>query len=253
MSLNQDKEKLMKKNKDQLADLVLKLQTDKLNIINDKLDVALVELATLKGQMESLKTENEKLESSLKITENTTNLLGKQIIQLERNFYKHQQYCRRDSVEISGIPLNIENEDLLANCIEVFKEVDVDISNDDVIACHRLKNKSRTIVKFTNRNQAEYILKNKKKLKSADLYGNDTKIFLGDSLCPYYKHLLWVAKSLYQQKIIAGFGSFHGSVSIKLRNDATSINILHMNDFKNQFPNFSFANYEYIKSSLSQP
>ena len=50
----------------------------------------------------------------------------------------------------------------------VFKKTGIEIDERDVQACHDLKEKERTIVKFDNRKDCLQILRVKKELKSLD-------------------------------------------------------------------------------------
>ena len=68
---------------------------------------------------------------------------------------------------------------------DVFQEIGVDIFDRDIQACHRLKDKDRVIVKFTDRKDCLRILRVKRQLKGLDPAG--TKIFVNESLCPYYR------------------------------------------------------------------
>ena len=70
----------------------------------------------------------------------------------------------------------------------VFKKIGVQIDERDFQACHRLKEKKRTIVKFVNRKDSLQILRLKKELKFLDPtdldFPENSKIFINESLCP---------------------------------------------------------------------
>ena len=67
----------------------------------------------------------------------------------------------------------------------------MDICDRDIQACHRLKDKDRAIVKFTNSKDCLRILKVKRQLKGLDPTAVDwpegTKIFVNESLRSYYR------------------------------------------------------------------
>ena len=73
----------------------------------------------------------------------------------------------------------------------VFKKTGVEIVKQNVQACHYLKEKQIIIVKFVNRTDCLQILRIKKELKSLDPtmleFPDMTKIFVNESLCPYYR------------------------------------------------------------------
>ena len=70
----------------------------------------------------------------------------------------------------------------------IFGEIGVNINERDIQACHRLREKDRTIVKFVNRKDCTNILRVKKDLKHLDpsklSFPDGTKIFINESLCP---------------------------------------------------------------------
>ena len=67
----------------------------------------------------------------------------------------------------------------------------MDTCDRDIQACHCLKDKDQTIVKFTNRKDCLQILRVKRQLKGLDPAAVDlpegTKIFVNESLCPYHQ------------------------------------------------------------------
>ena len=72
----------------------------------------------------------------------------------------------------------------------------------DIVACHRLGKIGRIIVKLLNRKDAQNILEEKHKLRSINLYDDNTdnnnkrKIFINQSLFPYYRKLYGMVKDL---------------------------------------------------------
>ena len=66
--------------------------------------------------------------------------------------------------------------------VSVFKKIGVEIDERDVQACHCLKGKETTTVKFVNRKDCFQIFRVKKELKLLDLteldYPENTKVFI---------------------------------------------------------------------------
>ena len=67
----------------------------------------------------------------------------KRIVELERSHALYLQYSRRNSVEISGIPEDVEQKDLESHVIKIFDEVKVEVHGKtlghfDMEACHRI-------------------------------------------------------------------------------------------------------------------
>ena len=68
----------------------------------------------------------------------------------------------------------------------------------------RLKDKEQTTVKFTNRKDCLRILRSKRQLKGFDSAAVDlpegTKIFVNESLCPYYRQIWNKCKKLREKQ-----------------------------------------------------
>ena len=78
------------------------------------------------------------------------------------------QYGRINNIAISGIPYSIDDNNLENTVISMMSDINVDIEENDVEACHifgkpdvRSKSK-KTVVHFVNRNNCNKILQNKK-------------------------------------------------------------------------------------------
>ena len=83
----------------------------------------------------------------------------------------------------------------------------------DIVACHRLGKTGRVIVKLLKRKDAQNVLQERHKLRSINLYddaNSDTnskrKIFINQSLCPYYRKLYGMAKDFNNESLIDFFG-----------------------------------------------
>ena len=86
---------------------------------------------------------------------------------LERSHLLSLQYNRRESLEIDRIPENICDKDLETKALNILTEIGVTkIQHWQVHACHRLKNKKTTIIRFVTRKFADEALHMRKKLKS---------------------------------------------------------------------------------------
>ena len=98
----------------------------------------------------------------------------------------------------------------------------------DIVACHRQRETGRVIVKLLNRKDAQNVLKEKHKLRSINLYDDSTdtnnkrKIFINQSLCPYYRKLYGIVKNLNNEGLIDSFWIASGTI----------ISITHESDFQ---------------------
>ena len=92
--------------------------------LNSKTKPQLIEL------IKALATEN----AVLKKFNNFIEATEKRLIDLERNQYKNQQYSRRDSIEISGIPQTIQQNDLEAEVIKIYEAAEVNVHGEKLEA-----------------------------------------------------------------------------------------------------------------------
>ena len=123
---------------------------------------------------------------------------------LERSHFKHLQYCRHKSIEIHGIPDNVDDKNLEP---KILADIGIEkIEPWQVHACHRLKNKKNTIIRLVLRKTADsalYKLGNFKKMDKT-LVGLpvDAKLYINESLCPPYKFLYFKIWQLFKHKLI---------------------------------------------------
>ena len=77
-----------------------------------------------------------------------------------------EQYSRRESLVISGIPENISQADLEPTVLEILRNIGVhNLASYHISACHNDTYPARTVVKFTNRKVAEFCIENGNRLK----------------------------------------------------------------------------------------
>ena len=97
----------------------------------------------------------------------------------------------------------------------------------------------KVILKLSRRKDSRRVLLNKKNLKqlkheSLNLPA-DVKIYINESLCPYYKKLWTKCGKLWDAKRILSFWISNGSIRVKLVNENVSI-ITHDCDLEKLFP-----------------
>ena len=116
-------------------------------------------------------------------------------------------------MELINLPENTNGEDLEDPVVEAFEVAGVTVKKQDFHAIHRLANKKIIIAKLVNRSAAINLLRNKKpqelnqhnknKLKS-------TKIYVNESLYPYYCKLLGKRNSLLKNNELKSFCTING-------------------------------------------
>ena len=169
--------------------------------------------------------------------------LKTQIESLEKELYQFQQYNRRESVEISGIPDNIEQNKLETTIINILRRVGVwNLESYEIAACHRLRRKlgnehtQRVIVRFTNRKRVFQCLQARKYLRD-NIYEHP-KMYIHDSLCQKYKDLFEECLKLKENGDLKKIWTYNGIINIKLTENyyERAKKVFHISDIHRYFP-----------------
>ena len=102
------------------------------------------------------------------ILKNRCSNLEQKLTEFETSTNKLEQYGRRNNIIISGIPDSVNTEDLEESVTEILRDIDVNVTTNDIEACHRVGKRdnkigsTKTIVRFVNRKNAKQALYNKK-------------------------------------------------------------------------------------------
>ena len=199
-------------------------------------------LDELKINLNELKTKFCKLESDLHISRNVNDKLSDKLVVLEQKYHANGQYSRRECLKISGIPAEVGDKDIEIKVLEILDAIDGPVNTNLVEDCHSIPSKSspkKAILKLSRRKDSRRVLLNKKKLKqlkpeSLNLPAG-VKIYINESLCPYYKKLWTKCRKLWDAKRILPLCVSNGSIRVKLVNENVSI-ITHDCDLENLFP-----------------
>ena len=135
----------------------------------------------------------QQLKPDLAITKSVNSQLRNRFVNMERQCWANAQYSRRECVEIVGIPTTVPDNELEETFCKIVDKVGVKIDDRDIESCHIVGSQGRTKVTFSHRKDCQQLMKVKKdlsKLNLTDIDLDNTKIFINQSPCPYYK-LLW--------------------------------------------------------------
>jgi seryl-tRNA synthetase len=163
------KDNLDKFTKQQVIEVVLNLQKEHKDN-KAKMDDMNNRISKMEKKIEELLLRNEELVSKDCVSGAISGVLEKKMQALETEINLQQQYSRRECLEIVGIPLSEAADgnggDVLeGKVLEIFKAIGVEMSSNDVQACHRLKGNDRVIIKLSNRKHVHQVLTNKRKLR----------------------------------------------------------------------------------------
>ena len=164
-----------------------------------------------------------------------THSLEDRVTELERSHYLYKQYGRRESVEITGIPTEVDDKNLEEEVIKIYNEANVDVDGSgltkkDISACHRIGKRGNTIVRFVNRKFASGGLFKGKNLKGTQLY-NGTPVYINNSFCPEFQKYGYIIRNLKRQSLREGYKIKHGIYQIKLGTSVKFEEISHIKDF----------------------
>lgn len=171
------------------------------------------------------------------ICENET--YKKTVIEMQKNIDQLEQYGRRNTVEIHGVP-DIENEEVTRTVCKVFKALDLNTRPEDIDACHRLKKRpgkpTGIIVKLVRRFDAESVLQaaRQKRLTTQALgYAERRPVYVNVSLSRVRSVLLGRARAVVREgKLAAAWVDRVGRVKIKKSDGMAPIEITSIFDLE---------------------
>ena len=143
-------------------------------------------------------------------------------------------------MDVIGIRKTVESKDFELTVCKVFNIIGFDIGQDRIESCHRLTKLDRTIVKFSQRKDCQHLMRIKKGLKDLNQtnlsFLEGTKIYVNDSLCPYYRGLCNECKKLWNNEKNYSYFSVTGTVRIKQVKNGPYKSITYVNDLRALFP-----------------
>ena len=189
---------LKKKN---LFALILNLQNQREKLTEKFCD----RLDTLSNTDENVPSKLDLVDSSLVVTKIVNNNLLNRIATLERSLHVQEQYSKRECLKIVGISISIDDKNLQSTVCNILNEIDVPFGPKGLEDYHRIKG-DRTNVKFSSRRKSSEVLRKNKKLKNIDGskfdFNAGVKLYINESLCPYYRGLWGKCKKLWLNKVI---------------------------------------------------
>ena len=121
-----------------------------------------------------------------------------------------------------------------------FREAGGGNKANGIVLCRRLGDSGRVIVKLLNRKDAQNVLKEKHKLRSINLYDDNTdtnnkrKIFINQSLCPYYRKLYGMVKDLNNEGLIDSFWIANWAIKNRESSQSKPVSLTHESDLHSE-------------------
>ena len=169
-----------------------------------------VTLDKITKELAELRKSYNKLESDLAITKPVNKPFRNPIVKLERQSWSNAQYSRQETLEVSGIPENIDKRELEGKVFTVLSKLDINIDLANAVASHSLKSNKKgkkTILKSSKRKDSDEIRRVSSKLKTTDLksIGITTSVYINYSFSFYCKILWSKCKKLWKKQFIFGY------------------------------------------------
>ena len=164
-----------------------------------------------------LQEENKKLREKCSKLEND-------VISNESSVNALEQYGRRNNIAVSGIPVHVSYRDLEETVISVLSDIEVNVSPNDVEACHRIgkpdSNKSKkAIACFLNRKHCKKALLNRRKLqnlvKEKHSFSQNTKAFINENLTVMNEKIAFNCRKLKRSGLVHACFTIDGIFRIK--------------------------------------
>ena len=160
---------------------------------------------------------------------------------LERELNLTKQYERRNTIEISGIPLTVADNDVENEVLRILKVAKAKVGSKlpgqfDIQAAHRKGRKGTVLCKFVNRKFAQAAIWNSRNLKDAAIFNGDNgdiangNVYINQSLCPEFGFLHYAVRKGKYNSEIHSYKVKHGVMFICKVENGTLIEISHVND-----------------------
>ena len=177
------------------------------------------------------------------ITVNDLEEIMDELYKMDVRIIENNQYTRRESIIISGIPDNVPHNQLEETVIHVLKSIGLNsLSSYSISACHRLRKNNkdrfpaRTIVRFTNRKMVAFCLENRNRLLDVK---NEIKMNLRiyESLCASNEQIYKKCFNLKKYNLIKDYYIRNGFVKIVFADNRIK-KIKHPDDLYHYFKDY---------------
>ena len=190
-----------------------------------------------------------KCNDNLKVElESTKKLVHEQTKQIGNLQYMHdnlEQYSRKNSLELYGIPEGAY-ESTEEAVLKVAEALDVQITPQDIEITHKLKRRGNkpVIVKFTSHKKKTQLYKARIKLKDIkvhDIFPNyaaatqesNDRIYINENLTQYRRDLVSKASKMKKDDMIFSLWTLDGNVYVKTSPEGCPVRIYHTSNLEN--------------------
>ena len=166
-----------------------------------------------------------------------------QMYKMDVRLIEVEQYSRRESLVITGIPDSISQRDLEGVVINILGSIGVRVQSYDISACHRLFKKqndttAKTIIKFINRKIIGSCLLKQSLLYKCKFTINLPGLGFEQHLCASNDRVLRECKKLSYYGQIQDFFTWNGFIKIVRNNFTKPLKINHIDELYDLFDEF---------------
>ena len=200
------------------------------------------EMAAMKSSLEKLLNQNQTLEEELYAARKKAEEQEQEIVELYDLQDNLEQYTRKNSLEIHGIPEQTykSTEEVI---LKLSEALEVPITSDDIEISHKLygHRQKPIIVKFTSHKVKTSLYKKRaglKNVKVSDLFPNmsaaarvqSNRIFINENLTSYRRELVKKANQKRREGMLLSVWTLDGKIFVKTSPEGRPIRIYEEND-----------------------
>ena len=167
--------------------------------------------------------------------------LDEKMLELDVRLVECEQYSRRESLIISGIPKSVTQQQLESKVIEILGLIGLRLIPDDITACHRLFNPpgsefpAKVIVRFYNRKVVNFCLDHKDELQDRAYQHLRLNLRFFESLCSKNEESLRICKGLKGENKIHDYFLRNGFIKIVREENGRPCKIAHPDILRQEF------------------
>lgn len=219
-------------------------QHDSINRLSELLEnfdiIQNLEMQSIKSRLDNLEFENIKLKKENRNLLKDLNNFNDDLYEIDCRLIETEQYPRRESLVITGIPDHIKQYNLEKTVIDILGRIGIRTSSYEIAACHRLFNNSKsnypakTVVRFLNRKMVNFCM-----LRRDNLIEAKTELKMN---LRFYEHLCQAneiihneCRDLKKYEHIYDFYTRNGYIKIVRNQGDRPIKIRHPNNLYDMF------------------
>ena len=206
-----------------------------------------IELDSLKASIKETENKNTAMEAELFAARNKIDEQEEEIAELYRLQDNLEQYTRKQSLEVCGIPASAYASTEGA-VLKIASALDVPMSAEDINISHKIKSNGvgTILVKFQSHKAKSRLYKARTKLKNfrlTDIFPDVStatrvaagtgRIFINENLTSYRKDLLRKANDKRKDGLIISVWSMDGKIFVKTSPDGAPVRIYEKEDLEN--------------------